>query len=162
MRTIALALAVFGVAAPTSAAEIYKLNSTAKAGKERPVAWYFRNLRTNCETAGLPELDLNIPPEGGTVCMRLEMRPVRNIWYGGNQHCIGTKVLGVRVIYIPFGSFAGLDSMQFTVKMAPPVTRTYESKISVGAGEATAVGASSAPSEPQKAGPMPTCPALVS
>jgi len=40
MRMIALALAVFSVAAPTSAAEIYKLNSTAKAGKERPVAWY--------------------------------------------------------------------------------------------------------------------------
>src|SRR4051812_49180372 len=103
MRAMALASAAFSLAASTSAAEMYKLDNTAKAGKERPIAWYFRNLRANCETTGMPEIHLNIPPKGGAVCMRSEIRPVRNIWYGENQHCIGTRVLGVRVIYIPFG-----------------------------------------------------------
>jgi len=164
MRTIALSLAVlFSLAASASAAEIYKLKTkTAKAGKELAVAWFFKELRVNCESGALPEIDLNIPPKGGVVCIRSGMRDVRNIWSGQNQHCIGTRVRGVFVIYIPFGSFTGLDSMQFTVKVGQPWTRTYDAKISVEAGEATTVGANSAPSEPQKAGPMSTCPALVS
>jgi len=162
MRKIALTFAVFSLAASTSAAEIYKLNKTAKARKELPVAWFFKNLKDNCESREPPEIDLNIPPKGGTVCLRSGMVPVRNIWTGRNQHCIGTNVWGVRVIYIPFESFIGVDSMQFTVKMRPPWNRTYEANISVEAGEATAGDASSAPSEPQKAGPMPKCPALVS
>ena len=162
MRTIVLAFAVFSLAASTSAAEIYKLNKTAKARKELVVTWFFKNLKDNCESGAPPEIDLNIPPKGGASCVRSGMVLVRNIWTGRNQHCIGTRVRGVWVIYIPFGSFTGLDSMQFTVKMGPPWTRTYEAKISVEAGEAKAAGASSAPSEPQKAGPMPVCPALVS
>jgi hypothetical protein len=162
LTTLAVA---FGMAAtiawsqtpPASAPEIYKLNKTAKAGKELSVGWYFR-IKDNCEFKALPEIDLNIAPKGGTVCIRSDMVPVRNIWSGWNQHCIGTMVRGVRIIYFPFGNFTGLDSMQFRA-----MTRTYDAKISVEAGdEATAVPASSTPSEPQTAGPMPVCPALVS
>ena len=96
--------------------------------------------------------------------MRSGMKPVSHIWNGNGRtdHCIGTRVRGIWVIYIPFGSFTGIDSMQFTVKMRPPLARTYEAKISVEAGEETAGGARSAPLEPQKAGPVPTCSALVS
>src|SRR5215467_2628136 len=161
MRTIALAFAVFSLAAPTSAAEIYKLDKTAKARKELPVTWFFRNLKDNCESGEPPEIDLNIPPKGGTVCLRLGMVPVRNIWTGRNQHCIGTSTWGVRVIYVPFENFIGVDTMQFTVKMGRP-WRTYEANIRVEAGEATVGDASFAPPGPQKAGPMPKCPALVS
>ena len=50
MRTIALTFAVFSLAASTSAAEIYKLNKTTKARKEVLVAWFFKNLKDNCET----------------------------------------------------------------------------------------------------------------
>jgi hypothetical protein len=162
MRTIALTFAVFSFAASTSAAEIYKLNKTVKARKELTVNWFFKNLKDNCESGEPPEIDLNIPPKGGTVCLRPGMVRVRNIWTGRNQHCIGTKVWGVQVIYIPFESFIGVDSTQFTVKMGPPWNRTYEAKINVEGGELTAVDTSSASSEPQKAGPIPTCPALVS
>jgi hypothetical protein len=161
MRTIALTFAVFSLAASTSAAEIYKLNKSTKARKEVLVAWFFKNLKDNCETGEPPEIELNIPPMGGTVCLRSGMVPVRNIWTGRNQHCIGTIVRGVQVIYIPYGSFTGVDSTQFTVKMGPPWNRTYEANISVEAGEAKAGDASSARSELQ-AGPMPKCPALVS
>jgi hypothetical protein len=161
MRTIALAFTVFSFAVSTSSgAEIHKSNKTAQARKELAVAWYFKGLKDNCETTDFPEIDLNVPPKGGTVCMRSGMKPVSHIWNGNGrtEHCIGTRVRGTWVIYIPFGSFTGLDSMQFTVKIRPP--RTYEAKISVEAGEETAAG--SAPLEPQKAGLVPMCPALVS
>ena len=49
MRTIALTFAVFSLAASTSAAEIYKLDKTAKARKELPVTWFFKNLKDNCK-----------------------------------------------------------------------------------------------------------------
>ena len=157
-------LAAFSLAASASAAEIYNLNKTAKIGKELPVGGYFRDLREDCETKELPEIDLTIPPKGGTVCMRLGMMPVRNIWNGKNQHCIGKSVQGVWVIYLPSGNFRGLERLQFTAKVgqAASLTRTYEANITIGASEETAVDASSTPLEPQKAGPMPTCPALVS
>jgi hypothetical protein len=156
VRRVALAFAAFSLISSASAAEIYILNKTTKGGKELSVASYFK-IKDNCEFKELPEIELNNPPKGGIVCIRSDMVPVRNIWSGRNQHCIGTIVRGVRVIYFPFGSFTGLDGMQFRA-----MTRTYEAKISVEAGESTAVGASSTRSEPQKAGPMPTCPALVS
>src|SRR5262245_62017827 len=123
MRTIALTFVVFSLAASTSAAEIYKLNKTAKAGKELSVTWFFKNLKDNCESGETPEIDLNVPPKGGTVCLRSDMVRVRNIWTGRHQHCIGTTVRGVRVIYIPSESFTGVDSTQFTVKMGPPWNR---------------------------------------
>ena len=131
MRTIALAFTVLSLAVSTSSgAEIHKLNKTAQAHKELAVAWYFKGLKDNCETTDFPEIDLDIPPKGGTVCMRSGMKPVSHIWNGNGRtdHCIGTRVRGIWVIYIPFGSFTGLDSMQFTVKMRPPLARTYEAK----------------------------------
>jgi hypothetical protein len=75
MRTIALTFSVFSLAASTSAAEIYKLNKTAKARKELPVTWFFKNLKDNCESGEPPEIDFNIPPKGGTVCLRSGMVP---------------------------------------------------------------------------------------
>ena len=157
-------LAAFSLVASASAAEIFNLNKTAKIGRELTVSGYFRDLRENCETKELPEIDLTIPPKGGTVCLRLVMTPVKNIWNGKNQHCIGKSVQGVWVIYLPSGNFRGLERLQFTAKVgqAPSLTRTYEANITVGPSEQTAVDASSTPLEPQEAGPVPMCPALVS
>ena len=157
MRTIALGLAVFSLAAAASAAD-YQLKMTAKAHKELVVRGYFGG--STCESSGSVEIDLNIPPKGGIVCMRSGMVRVENIWSGNYQNCIGKRIRGVNVIYIPFRRFTGLDTMRYTVTMS--MTRTYEVEISVEAGEAKAAGASSAPSEPQQEGPMPVCPALVS
>jgi hypothetical protein len=163
MRTIALGLAVFSLAAAVSAADIQKLKKIAKAHKELALQGHANFKDNTCESRGPPiEIDLNIPPKGGTLCMRSGMVRVQYTWSGRNQNCIGKRISGVFVIYIPFGGFTGLDTMQYTVRGAQPVTRTYEAEIRVEAGQATAAGASSAPSEPQKAGPMPACPALVS
>src|SRR5437868_417539 len=112
MRPIALASALISLAASTSAAELYHLNKTAKVNNELPVAYFFKILTDNCESGEPPEIDLNVPPIGGTVCRRSGMVTARNIWSGRKQHCIGTSVRGVRVIYVPFRSFTGPDSMQ--------------------------------------------------
>lgn len=165
MRTIALGLAVFSLAAAASAADIQKLKRAAKADKELMVQGYVNFKGSICESSGpLPEIELNIPPKDGTVCMRAGMVRLGNTWSGKDQHCLGTRMSGVLVIYRSSGGFTGLDSMQYavTVSGARLETRTYEAEITVEAGQATAAGASSAPPEPQKSGPMPVCAALVS
>ena len=129
------------------------------ANKERLVGNYFTTISDTCETRKLPEIDLNVPPAGGTVCTRPGMGFLHNVWSGGKQYCIGKKMFGALVFYRPFGSFTGLDTMQYAVGGVQG--RTYEVEITVEAGEATTPTASSAPPEPQKAGPMPDCPALV-
>src|SRR6185369_11127462 len=129
MYKIALALAGLSFAASTSAAELYHLNKTAKFNYEIPVAYFFNLVTENCESGEPPAIDLNVPPIGGTVCKRPSMVTVSNIWSGRKQHCIGTSARGVRVVYSPFRSFTGPDSMQFTVKVTPPWTRAYETKI---------------------------------
>lgn len=165
MRTIAFGLAFFSLAAAASAEGIHKLNKTAKANKELRVQGYVNFKGSTCESSEpAPEIELNIPPKGGTVCMRAGMVPLRNTWSGRDQHCLGTRINGVFVIYKSFGSFTGADTMQYavTVRGARSETRTYDTEIKVEAGQATAAGASSTPPEPQEAGPMPICPALVS
>ena len=162
MRTIALGLTVFGLAAAASAEDIQKLKRTTKAHKELKVSGHASFGVNTCGSRQLPKIDLNIPPKGGTVCTRQGVARLETTWLGKNQHCIGKTVSGVFVIYVSFAGFIGLDTMQYTVRGEQSRTRTYETEIRVEAGEATAAGASSAPSQPQKAGPMPACPALVS
>ena len=161
MRTIALGLAVFSLASAAFAVD-YQLKRTAKGHKELTVYGH-AIFRGDCESRGPVEINLNIPPMGGTVCMRSGMVPLRTTWPGTSQHCVGKRISGVFVIYIPFGSFTGPDTMLYTVRVQPSLnSRTYEVEIMVDAGQAIAPGASSAPSEPQRAGPVPACPALVS
>src|SRR4051812_33813648 len=99
MWTIALALAFFGLAAAASAAD-YKFKKIVKAHKEIMVHGHANISNTCGSREDLPEIDLNIPPKGGTVCMRPGMSRVGYTWSGRNQHCIGKRLPGVYVIYI--------------------------------------------------------------
>jgi hypothetical protein len=94
--------------------------------------------------------------------MRPGMVRMQYVWSDRIQHCIGKRISGLFVIYVPFAGFTGHDAMQYTVRVQPSQSRTYEAEITVLAGQATAAGASSPPSELQKPGAMPACPALVS
>jgi len=157
MRTLALALAFFSLAAAASAQDPYKLKATAS--KELRVHGYVRTDET-CQGKEPPEVDLNVPPMGGITCVRPGLVRLHHVSSDRIQHCIGKRVGGIFVIYIPFEGFTGLDTMQYTVRTRS--SQTYEAEITVEAGEAKAAGASSVPSELQKAGPIPKCPALVS
>jgi len=159
MRTIALALALFSLAAGASAVEINKSKKTAKADKELEVRGLV-NIKDTCESREPPEINLDIPPKGGTICVKRGMVRLGETWSGRNQHCIGKRIAGVFVIYKSFAGFTGLDTVRYTASV-PSDARTYEVEIRVEPGHATGPRAGSAASEPQKAGPMPPCPALV-
>jgi hypothetical protein len=159
MRTIALALAFIGLAAAASAADIRKLKKSGTIQKELAVNGLV-NIKDTCESKEPPEIDLDIPPKSGTVCVRPGMVRLGETWSGRNQHCIGKRISGVFVIYKPFASFTGLDTLRYTARV-PSDSKTYEVEIRIEAGP-TALDASPGRSEPQVAGPMPKCPALVS
>jgi hypothetical protein len=160
MRRLAFTLVFFSLAAAASAQDVLKLRKTATASKELRVHGYVHTDET-CESKELPEIELNIPPVGGIACVRPGIVRLQFVWSDRIQRCIGKRFDGALVIYVPFGSFAGVDTMQYTVR-TPSQARTYEVEVKVEGSPAAAAGASSAPPEPQKAGPMPKCPALVS
>jgi len=165
MRAIALGVAVFSLTAAASAADIQKVQRAAKAQKDLQVQGYVNFKGGICESsAPLPEIELNVPPKGGTVCMRPGMVRLGNTWSGRDQHCLGKRMSGVFVVYKSLGSFTGVDTMQYavTVRGERSETRTYEAEIAVEPSAVTAAGASSGPSAPPQPGPMPLCSALVS
>src|SRR5215470_11315196 len=126
MRTIVFGLAVFGLAAAASAADIQKLKKTANAHKELTVQGHANFKDDICESTGLlHEIELNIPPKGGTVCARPGMVRLRETWSGRNQHCIGKRISGVLVVYKSFASFTGLDTLRYTARV-PSDSKTYE------------------------------------
>jgi hypothetical protein len=162
MRGASVGLALVGLAAAaTHAAEVKRIKRVAEGHKEVVVEGHAR-MNDTCESRGPVEIYLNEAPKGGTVCMRQGKVRVRHIWTDKNhQHCLGKWISGVRVIYVPYASFTGNDAVRYTVKSRRGLTRTYEAEIRVVTGHAPSETTSS-PSEPQKAGPMPVCPALVS
>ena len=159
MRTIALALAFISLATAASAAGIGKLKKAGKTQKELAVNGLV-NIKDTCESREPPEIDLDIPPKGGTVCVRPGMVRLGETWSGRNQHCIGKRISGLFVIYKSFASFTGVDTMQYTARVQSD-SKTYEVEIRIEAAP-TPLHPSSEGSEPQVAGPMPLCRALVS
>jgi hypothetical protein len=165
MRGASVGLALVGLAAAaTHAAEVRKIKKVAKGHKEVEVSSYASFKNDTCEFRGLVEIYLDEAPKGGTVCMRQgKVRLVHTYnWSGNKNHCLGKRISGVFVIYVPYASFTGNDAVRYTVTGAKTrARRTYEAEIRVETGHAPSETTSS-PSEPQKAGPMPVCPALVS
>jgi hypothetical protein len=160
MQKIALALAFLSLAAAASAAEIGKLKKAGKTEKEMAVNGVV-SMKDTCESRGLPEIDLDIPPKGGggTVCVRPGMVRLGETWSGRNQHCIGKRISGVFVIYKSFANFTGVDTMQYAARTSSD-SKTYEIEIRIEGGP-TALHPGSEGSNPQVAGPMPLCRALV-
>jgi hypothetical protein len=97
--TIARGLAVFSLASAAFAAD-YQLKRTAKGHKELTVYGH-AIFRGDCESRGPVEINLTIPPMGGLACMRSGMVPLRTTWPGTSPHCVGKRISGVFVIYIP-------------------------------------------------------------
>jgi hypothetical protein len=162
MRGASVGLALVGLAAAaTHAAEVQKIKKVAKGHKEVVVQGHASIKDDTCEFRGLVEIYLDEAPKGGTVCLRQGKVRLTRQW-SGKTHCLGKRISGVNVIYVPYASFTGNDAVRYTVTGAKTrARRTYEAEIRVETGHAPSETTSS-PSEPQKAGPMPVCPALVS
>jgi len=157
MRGASVGLALVGLAAAaTQAAEVHKLKIVVKGDKEVQVRGYV-SIKDTCESRGPVEIYLDEAPKGGTVCMRQGNVRLENLWDPSSKkkHCLGRWISGVWVIYVPYAGFIGNDAVRYTVKNHDAVTRTIEAEIRVEWFSKT----TSSPSEPQKAGPMPMCPA---
>jgi hypothetical protein len=167
MRAAAVPVLASSLAvAIASAAEVRKIKRVAKGHKEVMLRGH-ASFKDNCEFRALPEIDVDEAPKGGTVCMRQGKVRVEVTWSGKHQHCLGRRISGVHVIYVPYAGFTGNDAVGYTVKRVNlatgtiEATRIFEVEIRVEAGQAWS-GTTGSPPEPQKAGPMPVCPALVS
>jgi hypothetical protein len=167
MRGASVGLTLVGLAAAaTHAEEVRKIKKVAKGNKEVAVSSHASFWNKTCEFRGLVEIYLDEAPKGGTVCMRQGIgRLAINEWcrdcWSGRTHCLGKRIRGVFVIYVPYASFTGNDVVRYTVTGVTSARRTYEAEIRVETGRAPPETTNS-PSEPQKAGPMPVCPMLVS
>jgi hypothetical protein len=81
--------------------------------------------------------------------------------------CLGKKVNGFHIIYLAGKSYTGPDHVRYTVQF-PTVQHSMDVTLNVWADRSKASGGPSAninapTEEPQQAaGPIPTCPALVS
>jgi hypothetical protein len=167
MRGASVGLALVGfAAAATHAEDVRKIKKVAKGHKEVVVSSHASFWTKTCEFRSLVEIYLDEAPKGGTVCTRQGIgRLAINEWcqdcWSGRTHCLGKRIRGVFVIYVPYASFTGNDVVRYTVTGVTSAGRTYEAEIRVETGRAPPETANS-PSEPQKAGPMPVCPMLVS
>jgi hypothetical protein len=139
-------------AAATHAAEVQKIKKVAKGHKEVEVYGHVSFKGDTCKSRGPVEIDLDEAPKGGTACTRQGKVRLNYIWSGkNNQHCLGKRISGVFVIYVPYASFTGNDVLRYTVKIPAGLTRTYEAEIRIETGQAPSETTSS-PSEPQEAG----------
>jgi hypothetical protein len=159
MRGASVGLALVGLAAAaTQAAEVHKQKIVVKGHEDVRVRGYV-SLTDTCESRGPVEVYLDEAPKGGTICTRQGNVPLENLWYPSRKkrHCLGKWIGGVWVIYVPHAGFIGNDAARYTVKNHDAVTRTYEVEIRVEWFSKT----TSSPSQPQKPGPMPVCPAAL-
>ena len=153
-------------AAIANAAEVRTIKRMVKGHKEVVVQGHV-SFHDDCAFRALPEIHLDEAPKGGTVCMRQATVRVEFTWQTKHQHCLGRRISGVQVIYAPYANFAGNDAVRYVVKRvdlvtgAVEATRTFEVDIRVESSQVPSDTTRSSP-EPQQAGPMPECPALVS
>jgi class 3 adenylate cyclase len=77
-----------------------------------------------CESRNVPELVITHAPVGG----HLETRPVEFALRRSGSACTGHFVKGVDVVYVPNGTFAGLEKVSYRVMIG---NRTLEREISI-------------------------------
>ena len=140
------------------------MSRTGKADHERPLMGYARFDR-NCVGTELPIIDLDVPPSHGVVCLRRSDIRLQNVYGSPDQHCLGQKVSGVRIVYLPRHGYTGADTFRYTVHLRVRITNTYNLTIEPDAPpspDAVPADISAADDTPQSPGPIPACPALVS
>lgn len=117
----------------------------------------------NCEAIAAPPLFLITPPSHGKVCAKAQIITIASMQAGTESQCIGRKVSGVRLVYLPESSHHGEDAMVYGVQY-PSRFQAISVKVDIGGtafGKVSIEEAPQARRPPQLAGPMPVCPQLV-
>jgi hypothetical protein len=140
------------------------LSKIGKADHELVIRGYVRT-DANCAGVEPPAIDLDVPPVHGIVCLRRTDDVL--IEHASNTRCLGRKISGVKVVYLPRRGYAGSDSLRYIIRF-PRITITHTANVTIvpdaPASSDAVPGDISAPTDnvPQSPGPIPACTALVS
>jgi hypothetical protein len=138
------------------------LTRVTKSGNEVKIRGYVR-WNQNCDALENRQIYLVVPPENGVVCIRTSIVTVQRIYEGEHTYCVGQRMRGVDVIYVPRPGFTGIDVIRYTVKFNA-VRLTVDADISVKSDQVTTETGEVPPisEPPQTQGPIPVCAPLVS
>ncbi len=99
-----------------------------KAGHETAVGYALRWSR-DCKPQP-PRMVLTVPPDHGSICARDIIRVVKRNVVNDDQSCVGKRVQGLQVIYLPRPDYAGHDSVEYNIEY-PGLVRTTHAEIDV-------------------------------
>jgi hypothetical protein len=146
------------------------LSETGKANHELGLRPHGHLDASKCVAMEPPVIDLEIPPSHGVLCVRPVEWELQITYTVETIRCIGHKVWGIRVVYLPRHAYAGdVDTLRYVVRYKDklgPMTVNYNLTIVPDApslfGALPADIGSPADNKPQSPGPIPACTPLVS
>jgi hypothetical protein len=142
------------------------LTKTAKAAHDVIIMGYARSDQS-CRGIEPPTLTLDKPPDHGTVCFRVADMKLSEAIVGNLTQCLGLKIRGVSVVYLPRWGYTGPDDLRYTVVFPEARHSVYVDLTVLPEKRSSAYSVPadiSAPSaeSPQPSGAIPACTALVS
>jgi hypothetical protein len=110
---------------------------------------------------------LEIPPSHGVLCVRPAEWELQITYTSEAIRCVGHKVGGIRVVYLPRHAYAGVDTLRYVVRyklgsMTVNYNLTIEPDTPPPRDAVPADSSAPANDTPQWPGPIPPCSALVS
>jgi len=136
---------------------------TAQPATSVVIRGYWR-ADNNCEAKEPPALLFDKPPEHGIVCFRRDEVTMSKVIVGdGLQHCLGSRIRGLKLIYQPRLGYSGPDEVRYTV-VFPRMRRSVSVDLTVLPSQFQPKNDHTAPAEEplQSPGPVPECAPLVS
>jgi hypothetical protein len=99
----------------TAFAQDQRLARTTKMDREISILSYAR-ANQSCEGIDPPSLYLDKAADHGSVCFRVSTTiRLQDAIVGNLTHCIGRRIRGVTVVYIPRAGYVGFDEVRYTV-----------------------------------------------
>lgn len=147
-------------------AQDQRLAKTTRADHDVVILGYGRS-NQNCESIDPPALYLEKPPDHGAICFRTNDITIEKAIVGNLTHCVGRKIHGIVVVYLPGWRYAGSDDVRYTVIFPQARHAVYvdltvlPDRPSSSGAVSTDIGASAAESL-RLPGPIPACTSLVS
>jgi hypothetical protein len=156
LRLAAAVILAGGCAASPPAFAQTKLSVNVLASFDAELQGYSRT-NSNCEAIDPPEIRIYRPPEHGIVCLRhAERLKLQSTLENNFAHCLGKRVSGVVVVYLPAGGYAGSDKVSYTV-VFPTIQRKVEVALTVLADQIKEQKSAATTATRQSSGPIPDC-----
>lgn len=114
-----------------------------------------------CESIGVPDVQIDMPPANGFVCILRGKVTPRHVIFGGARHCLEIAMSGVDIVYQSRSGFSGQDTFTYTLKF-PRGDRTLAVNIQVKPSSRGERYSNNPLYERQRSGPAPECAALTS